>query len=67
VTTAIGRDFGDVSPIRGVIYGGASHTLHVAVTVEPMDEGQNQGNLSQSQSQSQTQTPSQTQTRTASH
>lgn len=37
VTTAIGRDFGDVSPIRGVIYGGASHTLNVAVTVEPLD------------------------------
>jgi transglutaminase-like putative cysteine protease len=35
VTLAIGRDFADVSPIRGVIYGGASHTLSVGVTVEP--------------------------------
>ena len=36
VTLAIGRDYGDVSPIRGVIHGGASHTLSVGVTVEPM-------------------------------
>ncbi len=36
VTLAIGRDFSDVSPIRGVIHGGASHTLSVGVTVEPM-------------------------------
>ena len=34
VTLAIGRDFSDVSPIRGVIHGGASHTLRVGVTVE---------------------------------
>ncbi len=35
VTLATGRDFSDVSPIRGVIHGGASHTLTVGVTVEP--------------------------------
>jgi transglutaminase-like putative cysteine protease len=35
VTLATGRDFADVSPIRGVIHGGASHTLAVGVTVEP--------------------------------
>lgn len=40
VTVAIGRDFGDVSPVRGVIQGGASHDLHVAVTVAPLPEGQ---------------------------
>ena len=34
VTVATGRDFGDVSPLRGVIHGGASHTLTVGVTVE---------------------------------
>ena len=39
VTLAIGRDYSDVSPIRGVIHGGARHTLEVAVTVEPVDEG----------------------------
>ena len=36
VTLARGRDFSDVSPIRGVIRGGASHTLFVGVTVEPL-------------------------------
>lgn len=36
VTLAIGRDFSDVSPLRGVIHGGASHTLTVGVTVEPI-------------------------------
>lgn len=36
VTLATGRDFADVSPIRGVIHGGASHTLTVGVTVEPV-------------------------------
>jgi transglutaminase-like putative cysteine protease len=36
VTLAIGRDYSDVSPMRGVIHGGANHTLHVGVTVEPV-------------------------------
>jgi len=36
VTLATGRDFADVSPIRGVIHGGASHTLAVGVTVEQL-------------------------------
>ncbi|MBI5275692.1 MAG: transglutaminase family protein [Burkholderiales bacterium] len=35
VRLAMGRDFSDVSPMRGVIHGGASHTLKVAVTVTP--------------------------------
>jgi transglutaminase-like putative cysteine protease len=39
VTLAIGRDYSDVSPVRGVIHGGANHTLHVAVTVRPVDAG----------------------------
>ncbi len=37
VTLATGRDYSDVSPVRGVIHGGANHTLHVAVTVRPVD------------------------------
>ena len=37
VRLAIGRDFADVSPLRGVLLGGASHTLEVGVTVEPFD------------------------------
>lgn len=35
VVLATGRDYSDVSPIRGVIHGGANHQLHVAVTVTP--------------------------------
>jgi transglutaminase-like putative cysteine protease len=31
----IGRDYSDVSPVRGVIHGGSNHLLHVAVTVTP--------------------------------
>lgn len=40
VTLAHGRDFSDVSPMRGVIHGGAHHSLHVGVTVEPVHEAQ---------------------------
>ena len=36
VQLAVGRDFADVSPLRGVLHGGASHTLEVGVTVEPL-------------------------------
>jgi transglutaminase-like putative cysteine protease len=36
VTLATGRDFGDVSPLRGVIQGGGDHTLEVEVTVMPL-------------------------------
>ena len=36
VTLAIGRDYADVSPMRGVIHGGARHQLRVAVTVTPL-------------------------------
>ena len=41
ITLAIGRDYGDVSPLRGVIHGGAKHTLHVGVTVAPVDPAEN--------------------------
>ena len=33
VTLAWGRDFSDVSPVRGVILGGGKHGVHVAVDV----------------------------------
>ncbi|MEM7260230.1 MAG: transglutaminase family protein, partial [Pseudomonadota bacterium] len=33
VTTAWGRDYDDVVPIKGVVYGGGSHTLTVEVDV----------------------------------
>ena len=35
IALAWGRDFGDVSPLRGVILGGGTHNLSVSVTVEP--------------------------------
>lgn len=38
VTLAVGRDFSDVSPMRGVIQGGAQHELEVGVTVAPPSE-----------------------------
>jgi transglutaminase-like putative cysteine protease len=31
VRLAVGRDYADVTPLRGVIRGGGSHTLSVAV------------------------------------
>ena len=37
VRLAMGRDFADVSPLRGVLQGGGAHTLEVAVTVTPLD------------------------------
>ena len=36
IAVAWGRDFGDVSPLRGVILGGAEHKLAVTVLVEPL-------------------------------
>lgn len=36
VTLAWGRDFGDVSPLRGVILGGGEHELTVNVSVQPL-------------------------------
>lgn len=37
VRLAVGRDYADISPMRGVIHGGAGHELRVGVTVEPCD------------------------------
>jgi len=36
VTVAWGRDFGDVSPLKGVILGGGQHSLRVSVDVAAM-------------------------------
>lgn len=38
IALAWGRDFGDVSPLRGVILGGGAHKLSVRVAVEPFEE-----------------------------
>lgn len=37
VTVGWGRDYGDVSPLRGIILGGAQHRLSVGVSVIPLD------------------------------
>jgi transglutaminase-like putative cysteine protease len=38
VTLAWGRDYGDVSPLRGLILGGGAHTLKVGVDMEPIED-----------------------------
>lgn len=38
ITLGWGRDFLDVSPLRGVLIGGGEQTMKVAVTVTPSDE-----------------------------
>ncbi len=43
VTAAYGRDFADVTPIRGVILGGGAHQLSVAVDVDAIDEDESAG------------------------
>jgi transglutaminase-like putative cysteine protease len=36
ITVACGRDFGDVSPVAGILTGGGRHSVKVAVDVEPV-------------------------------
>jgi len=36
ISVAWGRDFGDVSPLRGIILGGGRHSVSVDVRVEPL-------------------------------
>jgi len=36
ITVAYGRDFGDVSPLSGILTGGGKHEVKVAVDVAPM-------------------------------
>ncbi len=36
ITAAWGRDYADVSPLRGVVLGGGAHRVHVAVDVTPL-------------------------------
>lgn len=37
ITLAWGRDYGDVSPLRGLILGGGAHIAKVGVDVEPIE------------------------------
>ena len=38
VVLAWGRDFGDISPVRGVILGGGEHDVAVAVDLDPVPD-----------------------------
>jgi len=38
ITTAWGRDYSDISPVRGVIVGSGGHSLSVEVDVQPMSD-----------------------------
>ena len=37
VRLAVGRDYADISPMRGVLHGSGKHKLNVGVTVEPFE------------------------------
>ena len=37
IPICVGRDYNDVSPMRGVVLGGGATKLHVSVDVEPID------------------------------
>jgi transglutaminase-like putative cysteine protease len=37
ISTACGRDYADVTPLKGVIFGGGAHTLQVSVDVQAID------------------------------
>ena len=50
ITLAIGRDFNDVSPLRGVVYGSGEQELSVAVDVTSVMPVEPQASQSQSQS-----------------
>jgi transglutaminase-like putative cysteine protease len=47
VRVAVGRDFGDVTPLRGVIRGGGKHTLSVAVSTRAVEGNAVSGSLQQ--------------------
>ena len=38
VTIAWGRDYGDVTPVRGLFVGGGRHEMTVSVDVAPIDD-----------------------------
>ena len=38
IELAVGRDFSEVSPLKGILQGGSPHTLKVEVTVMPVGQ-----------------------------
>ena len=41
ITLGWGRDYSDVTPLRGIVLGGGAQLLSVSVTVTPITQGQN--------------------------
>ena len=37
ITVAWGRDYSDVSPLKGVVFGGGEHKVNVSVDVRNLD------------------------------
>ncbi len=44
IVLACGRDYSDVTPLKGVIFGGGKHEVQVAVDVVPLNEQDEQDN-----------------------
>jgi transglutaminase-like putative cysteine protease len=47
VTLAWGRDYGDISPINGIIFGGGEHSVDVAVDVFPANGATAEGHATE--------------------
>ena len=47
ILLAWGRDYDDVSPVKGVILGGGRHSVRVAVNVDPVTDAEVQRSLNQ--------------------
>jgi len=45
ITTAWGRDYSDVTPLKGVIFGGGNHVLRVSVDVCRLEDSEEEGVL----------------------
>ena len=62
ITLGWGRDFSDVTPLRGVVLGSGAQEMEVRVTVMPLDADAAIASTGQSQTQTQSQSQTQTQT-----
>lgn len=51
ITLALGRDFADITPLKGVVFGGGSHNLNVAVDMRRLPQTQQSPQLQQTQTQ----------------
>jgi transglutaminase-like putative cysteine protease len=60
ITLGWGRDFSDVTPLRGVVLGSGAQEMEVRVTVMPIDANAAMSSASQSQSQAQGMGPADT-------